>query len=232
MPTMKKKLHENVVKKMITDRAALVLLLGLPFALATRAFADPTPKFAYVANSSDNTISAYTINNSTGALSAVAGSPFAAGESPGSVTVDPSGRFVFVANFTGGLYGGAVSAYTINSSTGALREVAGSPLGDEIGSISVAVDPSGVFAYVANWSESNVSAYTINRSTGTLSAVAGSPFAAGNGPISVTVDPLGRFAYVTNSADNTVSAYTINRSTGALRAVAGSPFRPATPPNR
>lgn len=46
---------------------------------------------------------------------------------------------------------------------------------------SVAVDPSGKFAYVANNGSSDVSAFTINTATGALTAVVGSPFAVVNG---------------------------------------------------
>jgi 6-phosphogluconolactonase (cycloisomerase 2 family) len=233
MPTMnmKKRNHEAIVRKLIMLGAALTLLLGLPFAFANRAFADPTPKFAYVANSNVNNISAYTVDSATGALRAVAGSPFTTGQGP-TVTVDPSGRFAYVASY----YDNNVSAYTINGSTGALREIAGSPFAAGSLPISVTVDPLGRFAYVVNTCRSashcrfgNVSAYTINSSTGALRAVAGSPFPAGSAPLSVTVDSSGQFAYVVNYCDSscargTVSAYTINSSTGVLTAVAGSPF--------
>jgi len=221
---MKKTHHETTVRKLIMLGAALTLLLGLPFAFANRAFANPTPQFAYVANSDGSNVSAYAIDSSTGALRTVAGSPFTTGRGP-AVTVDPSGRFAYVANYSDN----NVSAYTINSSTGALRAVAGSPFPAGSAPLLVTVDSSGQFAYVVNYCDSTcaggtVSAYTINSSTGALSAVAGSPFAAGNGPRSVSVDPSGKFAYVTNSEADSVSAYAINSSTGALRAVAGSPF--------
>ena len=235
---MKKTHHETAVRKLIALGAGLTLPLGLPFAFANYAFANPLPKFAYVANlcgsCSRGNVSAYTINSSTGALRAVAGSPFAAGFNPDSVTVDPSGRFAYVANSCvsgNDCSVGSVSAYTINSSSGALRAVAGSPFAAGSGPDSVTVDPSGRFAYVANSGDNTVSAYDINSSTGALSAVSGSPFAAGITPHSVTVDPSDRFAYVANScvttrdcSAGTVSAYTINSSTGALSAVASSPF--------
>ena len=247
MPTVTKTNPEAVARKLIMLGAGLTLLLGLPFAFANRAFANPTPKFAYVANfcvshtdCSAGNVSAYAIDSSTGALSAVAGSPFAAGAQPVSVTVDPSGRFVYVVNTcvsSADCSAGNVSAYTINSSTGALSAVAGSPFAARTLPSSVTVDPSGRFAYVANSCETSrcatvgsVSAYSINSPTGALSAVAGSPFAAGDSPISVTVDPSGQFAYVVNQSGNNVSAYTINSSTGALRAVAGSPFETGTNP--
>jgi 6-phosphogluconolactonase len=225
MPAMKKTHHEAIVRKLIMLGPALTLLLGLPFAFASRAFASPIPKFAYVANSYGNNVSAYTIDSATGALRAVAGSPFEAGKGP-TVTVDPSGRFAYVANY----FDNNVSAYTINSSTGALSAVAGSPFAAGYQPLSVTVDPLGRFVYVTNTCRSanhcrfgNVTAYTINKSTGTLRAVTGSPFAAGSAPLSVTVDPSGQFAYVVNYSGN-VSAYTIDSSTGALSAVAGSPF--------
>jgi YVTN family beta-propeller protein len=133
------------------------------------------------------------------------------------VTVDPSGRFAYVANFNSR----DVSAYAIISSTGALSSV-GSKVATGNTPASVTVDPSGRFAYVANEGSNDISAYTINASTGALTSV-GPNVAAGTNPISVTVDPSGRFAYVANFgfglASNDVSAYTINATTGALTSV-------------
>ena len=65
-------------------------------------------------NGSSRNVSAYTINPGSGALTAVSGSPFAAGNAPNSVIVDPTGNFVYVAN------GGSndVSGYTVDASRG------------------------------------------------------------------------------------------------------------------
>ena len=49
---------------------------------------DPSGKFAYVANDNTNNVSAYTIDATTGVLTSV-GSPFDAGLTAPSVTVDP-----------------------------------------------------------------------------------------------------------------------------------------------
>jgi 6-phosphogluconolactonase (cycloisomerase 2 family) len=178
-----------------------------------------TPKFAYVANSGSNNVSAYTIDAGTpptpgtGALTPVAGSPFAAGTTPKSVGVDPFGRFAYVANG-----GGNVSAYTINPSTGALTHV-GTDIAAGTSPASVSVGPSGRFAYVANAGDginpSTVSAYSIDAGTGSLTHV-GTDAATGISPASVTVHPTGRFAYVANSGSNDVSAYSINPSSGVL----------------
>jgi 6-phosphogluconolactonase (cycloisomerase 2 family) len=50
---------------------------------------DPSGKFLYVTNENpaDNTVSAYVIDANTGALTPVAGSPFAAGHNPQSIAV-------------------------------------------------------------------------------------------------------------------------------------------------
>jgi 6-phosphogluconolactonase (cycloisomerase 2 family) len=77
-----------------------------------------------VVNSTERgTISAYTINATTGALTQITGSPFPAGTNPSSVTVDPTGKFAYVPN----LYDNTISAYTINATTGALTQITGSP---------------------------------------------------------------------------------------------------------
>ncbi len=204
-----------------------------PVALITGSAAVAyTPKFAYVANQGSDTVpstvSAYTIAKS-GHLSAVSGSPFADGGSEvfafaSAVTVDPSGRFAYVANENTN----NVAAYTIDATTGALTEI-GSPVASETSPFSVAVDPSGRFVYVANNGSFNISGFVINSSTGALTAISGSPFSTGTtsaGPVSVAVDPTGQFVYVANSSlfNGSVSALAINPATGGLTSVSGSPF--------
>jgi YVTN family beta-propeller protein len=82
------------------------------------------------------------------------------------------------------------------------------------GYTSVAVDPTGKFAYAANGGSDSVSMYVINETTGALTSLG--VIAAGTGPASVTVDRFGKFAYVANEGSNDVSLYTINSATGAL----------------
>ena len=80
--------------------------------------------FVYVANSVSNNVSAYAIDAHTGALKQLRGSPFAAGEDPERLVIDPSGKFAFVVN----VYSDNVFAYIIGG-TGALKQVKGSPFG-------------------------------------------------------------------------------------------------------
>src|SRR5436309_2189600 len=127
---------------------------SLSLAIALSSLASPVfGQFAYVANAASNNVSGYTINATTGELTAISGSPFAAGLFPFSVAVDPTGKFAYVANEGSN----DVSGFIINATTGALTAISGSPFAAGSNPVSVAVDPTGKFAYVANFSN-NVSA--------------------------------------------------------------------------
>ncbi len=90
--------------------------------VSDHSFGNKTPKFAYVVNEGSGNVSAYTIDGTTGALSPITGSPFAAESAPLGVAVDPSGKFAYVTNQSHN-----VSAYTIDGTTGALSPITGSP---------------------------------------------------------------------------------------------------------
>jgi YVTN family beta-propeller protein len=193
---------------------------------------DPAGKFAYVASagcSAQGYVAMYAINPTTGALASI-GPPMPSNdESTDSVTVDPSGKFAYVAS-SGNVWDidfGSVLTYAINPATGALTSTG------VIGGIgingtpeffnSVALDPSGKFAYAADGgafpyggsgSSSSVSMYSINSTTGDLTSIG--IIDAGTSPDSVAVDPAGKFAYVTNFGSNDVSMYTIDATTGTL----------------
>ena len=79
---------------------------------------DPTGKFLYV--TSNNTVIAYVINSTTGALTTI-GSPLNLGvnSSPRGITVDRGGKFVYVANSGTN----TIAAFAINVSTGALTSI-------------------------------------------------------------------------------------------------------------
>jgi len=194
---------------------------------------DPAGKFAYVASQgcdAEGYVSMYTINPATGALASIGPPVPSNDENTDSVTVDPSGKFAYVAS-SGNVWDidfGSVLTYTINPTTGALTSTTGGINATGINGTpeffnSVAVDPSGKFAYAADGGAfpagsfgglSSVSMYTINSTTGALTSTG--MIAAGAGPDSVAVDPAGKFAYVTNFESNDVSMYTIDATTGAL----------------
>ena len=137
----------------------------------------PNGDFVVAANLATSNVSVLSLAISSGVLNNVAGSPFATGNSPIPVAIDPSGNVVLVGN-TGG---DSLSAYTIGGG-GVLNPVAGTPV--PLGSISqpasVAVDPSDKFVYVSNVPH-EISGFTLNPSTGTLTPITGSPFSYGAG---------------------------------------------------
>lgn len=185
-----------------------------------------TPKYAYVANNADSTVSGYSINPATGGLTNVLGSPFDAGSNPATVTTDPAGKFLWAVNAAGG----TISAFTVDQTSGVLSAVSGSPFagGRLMLPFSIAVDPTGAFAYVTNSAPNSttVSSFTIDRTTGALAPL--QSLNAGTAPSVARVDPTGQFLYVTNAVSNSVSGFLIGQ--GAAGPVAGSPFLAGSDP--
>jgi 6-phosphogluconolactonase len=169
-------------------------------------------------------VSGFDINATTGALTTIAGSPWAAdlGPQPSSVTITPSGQFLYATNYDSD----DISGYSINASTGALTPVPGSPFPAPTRCLTagVAVDSSGSFLYVAlQGRDAAVEGFTIDSTTGALTPIASSPFSTGGStPQAVAVN--GGFLYVTNWGSANVSAFAINTSTGALTLIPSSPF--------
>src|SRR5262249_37820197 len=187
----------------------------------------PSHKFLYTDGTAG--VFAFTIDPVTGALAPVAGSPFPADNSPQPITVDGEGKFVYVANNGSN----DVSAFSINATSGALTPVSGSPFATGASSssfpLSISIDPSGTFVYVANSNSSpeTISGFGVDSTTGALTPLAGSPFTAGlTQPFSLSVDPSGAYLYETsfdNSAGGIIQAFTIAPGTGVLTSL-GSTF--------
>ena len=128
---------------------------------------------------------------------------------PASITVAPSGKFAYTANWGSN----NISVYAIDATTGALTAKTAVAAGTN--PVSIAVDPSGKFAYAANWGSNNISVYTI-AADGALTP-AGTAVAAGKNPnsIAIAVNLSGKFAYAANWTSNDISVYTIT-ATGPL----------------
>jgi 6-phosphogluconolactonase (cycloisomerase 2 family) len=186
----------------------------------------PTPEFLY-ATSTDH-ILAFTIDQSTGAL----GTPLAMtgpNQSLGMVASVTLGHF-YVSDFLGD----AVDGFSINSSSGELTPVAGSPF--PVGSTppgggGLSDIPSGdVYLYATDLNAGKVAGFRFDSASGVLTPVPGSPFPAGNTPVQTAQDYLSKFLYVSNLNDSAggISAFTIDQNTGALSPIPGSPFPTGT----
>ena len=201
--------------------------------------ATPSGSALFVANSSSNSISSYSIN-ADGTVSAVSGTT-ATGTTPVALAVDPGGKYLFAADQTSS----DISVFAING-TG-LTAAPGSPFTTVPAGLSypngtlpaaVAVSHSGNFLYVANQLANFVSVFSINSASGALTPL-GVPFYddGQSSPSGLAVTPNGGFLYIANAGanSNNISAYAIcdsvvtscanpNTPDGTLTPVSGSPF--------
>jgi 6-phosphogluconolactonase (cycloisomerase 2 family) len=178
---------------------------------------DPRGRFVFVANAVSNSISAYTLNDATGAL-AVNG-PSMTMTNPIAVTVDPTGRNLYALSPT------QIVTYLIYNTTGALITPyfgAQTVTFATPGATQVTVDPNGNFLYVSNPVANQIIVYPIDAYVGTLDNLTlpgsgTSTILTTNRPnVALAIDPTGRFAYTADSTNKTVSAYSINQTTGTL----------------
>jgi 6-phosphogluconolactonase (cycloisomerase 2 family) len=169
----------------------------------------------------------YSIDQSTGVLASVAGGIGTGGSFPSSLVLDPTGNFIYSAysNLSGPQASGNVAGYVIDSASGALTPIPGSPFAAGLSPdlFSIAITPNGRYAYVVDGA-GDVFAYNINQSTGVLSSLTGSPYAIQASASAIAIDPSGQFAYVSNIAFGSIWAFAINASSGALTPLVGSPF--------
>jgi 6-phosphogluconolactonase (cycloisomerase 2 family)/uncharacterized protein YjdB len=131
---------------------------------------DPSGRFVYVVNSntnaSGNSISQYTIG-ANGLLTPMSPATVSTGTQPWSITIDAAGRNAYVPNRNNGNVG-TVSHYTIDATTGALTLAvpvapATNPVAAGTGPSSLAIDPSGGFAYVTNRYPVDATPHTISQ---------------------------------------------------------------------
>jgi len=190
--------------------------------------ATPGNAFVYTANAGGNSVSGFS-NDSTGALTAVAGSPFNTPGGPFGIAATPNSKFLYVSLFQSA----AVNGFAINPTTGVLTTLncaTTATTGSQ--PLKIAITPSGGFLYTANQSGS-VSGFSIDAATGCLTAISTSPTdAVARG---LTVDRSGKFLYVVTggggidgfsiAADGTLTrlASGFDSGSGAMLAVKASP---------
>src|SRR5437588_4874452 len=207
--------------------ATLLVLFGFAL-LAGSVHAQST--FVYTNNNgTPNTVSAFSVGPG-GTLTMVPGSPFLTGGGGGgefyasntaAATMTMRKRFLYVSN--NGTNN--ISGFSINTTTGALTPVSGSPFatgGSGIFGISLAVTPNGKFVYAGNVGSGDISAFSVG-SNGALTPIADSPFPAGGSPDGIKVSPNGKFLGVALPFTDSVAMFRIG-SNGALTTVTGSPF--------
>src|SRR5579872_405632 len=197
---------------------ALTAISGSPFPAGTGLYlaVDPSDKFLFASDTTPpGNVLAFTID-STGVLTAAPGSPFpiagTTSTQPQQVVVDSSGKFVYVNLLTTN----QVAGFSIDSSTGALTAVPGSPFATGNGPLGLATANN--VLYVSNSMDGTISGYTIDATSGVLTPIAGSPFAIN--AAALALNSTGGFLYTSGVMG--LQVWSIDGATGALTQV-GSP---------
>jgi len=180
-------------------------------ALITKGVVDRTGSFFFAISSGNTTppidaLFAYAINQTTGALTAVAGSPFTTNlNAPTDVLIAHQGGaandYLYVIDAgSSGSNSNTVAGFSINPTTG-IPTALGTPT-IPTGSFPQysTIDPSGTHLYVPNGNDKTVSAYSI-ATTGILTQVGtATTITDGTTPatfvFNVAVDPSGKYLYV------------------------------------
>jgi hypothetical protein len=194
-------------------------------------------QFLYAGFGTLQQLYAWTISSTTGALTAISGSPYT---SPFLASVGSTAQAEMITNPAGSLlFISATSQDEIRvfqiGTTGALTEVSGSPFSVPFAPANLSTDGLGKYLYAVHADFSThtgteIAAYSIG-SSGSLTAISGSPFAF---PMwQVEGEPTGKFLIGTTGnseaegysgvEDLHLYVFSIS-STGAISPVSGSPF--------
>lgn len=189
----------------------------------------PDRRFLYAVNevSEDGgepggAVSAFAVDAETGTLTRL-NHQSTRGAGPCHLSVDATGRFVLVANYSGG----SVAMLPIDDD-GSLRPASdfhqhtGSSVNErrqkEPHGHSITLTPDNRFALACDLGLDKVLVYRLDRETGKL--VPNSPPAAsthpGAGPRHLDIHPSGRFVYVINELDSTMTAFRYDSTGGTL----------------
>jgi 6-phosphogluconolactonase len=184
----------------------------------------PSNTVAFVVNEGAGTISQFSFNAGTGALTPKPGPPLGLpwDSHPRQVRCHPDGRFVYVLNEANQ----TVSVHTFDDRLGTLTRMAfqvastvpeGTAGKGRTGSMRLS--PGGKYLYASNREQHSVALFAIDAETGGLTA-RGHVASGGQDPVELVVDPEGRYLVVANQKSRSLAVFRIGE-TGDLTA-AGS----------
>ena len=191
------------------------------------SFSSAAPKFAIVGNDACSpTVSVFSVNATTGALTEVTNSPFTVNAVCPRVSVHPNGKWVYITDNSGG----AVEAYSIDGS-GNLTLL--SVVSDSGAANSSVFSSDGKYLFTAD-GDAFVSAFQIDGATGVLTNLgATNAWTAGSSfvPLLYTIAIAGNYLYAGNqapvfpvpAAQPYVYGFTVNAS-GNPVSISGSPW--------
>jgi 6-phosphogluconolactonase len=205
-----------VTEKIDSSSGALGTGTTTPGSNGVSIAANPLGTFLFAPDPAVNGVDVFA-TSSTGAISAISGSPFLIPGSGGvnGVAVDSSGKYLYATSKNGS---GILAGFSIGAS-GALTVVPGSPFTAGSTPNQIAVDPAAGFLYVSDTSN-GILGYSISPSNGALTPIP--PVSIAGGFQGIAITPNGKFLYAVDIS-NLVFAYSI-ATDGSLTSVSGSPF--------
>jgi hypothetical protein len=192
--------------------------------LALSLWYDAANSRLYAVNTGSNTVSAWTVNTLTGALTPMPFSPLAL---PNvifpiwhCVVTNPSGSVLIIGDGNGG----RLASYVMTASTA--TAAAGSPFPSEPSIVSsCAFSQDGAYYYSGGGNGNLFAGHSVNQSSGVLTLLPGSPYDAVFGePIGFQIDSSGRFFVKTFWIQG---ALVYTTPAGVPTGVAGNPFASA-----
>lgn len=169
-----------------------------------------TNYYLYVASDESDTVSAFSINPTNGALTGIPGSSVSTND-PTAIAADPSGKFLYVANNSN-----KILIFSINAATGVLTEITDSST--ESNPKKITVDPTGNFVAVGCSFYLNI--FTRNQNNGTLSNRADFTFQPGQELKTISFDRTGQILYVGVSTGH-IYVYAKNSGSNTFTEVGG-----------
>jgi 6-phosphogluconolactonase (cycloisomerase 2 family) len=195
---------------------ALVILAGTEIRAAS---------FLYAINdrSTGNQIFGFSVDETTGSLTALPGFPVNTGfNGAGStnlemITIDKLNRRLYAINRGSS----NISAYSIDPANGSLNALPFSPIAGIANQRTVLVHPSGSPLIVGG---DLVASYVVTPTTATPAA--GSPYSPGTdvSPGGASLSRDGNFYYTGGNVGNFFAGFAVNAASGVLTALNGSPF--------
>jgi 6-phosphogluconolactonase len=190
----------------------------------------PSGRFLYAVNEVGNYkgpnsggVSAFSVDRKTGKLTFL-NEVASRGADPCYIIVDKTGKWVLVANYTGG----SIAVFPVNAD-GKLGEASdfvqhtghGADPKRQEGPHAHSIDlsPDNQYAFVDDLGLDALLSYKFDSGTGKLTAVntAVAHFEAGAGPRHFALHPSGKFAYVVAEMKSTVTAFAANLQTGSFQ---------------
>ncbi|MCI0343097.1 MAG: IPT/TIG domain-containing protein [Planctomycetales bacterium] len=238
--------NDVAVLNFTDSTGALAAATGSPFGAGTGAsgtsalasYFDPSGPgtVLYAANTSSNSITAYTVNATTGALTMIGSGPTilaSGGLGPSLlrvVALTTGGRVLYSLNVGNPpTTAPSVSILSINGTTGALTELGGTPPQSPVSLGTGTSGPadwviSGATLFVSCSGSDQISALGIGT-TGALTPLTGSPVStgSGSGPTVLHVLHGGAYLYASHTAAGSLGGYQIAVSS-PLIALAGTPI--------